>query len=47
MLSSNAISLNNIKFTDENAIVDKNIAIDEKVIVIRKGKKKQFIGIFD
>ena len=47
MLSSNAISLNNIKFTDENAIVDKNIEIDEKVIVIRKGKKKQFIGIFD
>ena len=47
MLSSNAISLNNIKFTDENAIVDKNMAIDEKVIVIRKGKKKQFIGIFN
>lgn len=47
MLSSNAISLNNIKFTDENTIVDKKMAIDEKVIVIRKGKKKQFIGIFD
>ena len=47
MLNSNAISLNNIKFTDENTIVDKNMAIDEKVIVIRKGKKKQFIGIFD
>lgn len=47
MLCSNAISLNNIKFTDENTIVDKNMAIDEKVIVIRKGKKKQFIGIFD
>lgn len=47
MLSSNAISLNNIKFTDENTIVDKNMAIDEKVIVIRKGKKKQFIGIFN
>ena len=47
MLSSNAISLNNIKFTDENTFVDKNMAIDGKVIVIRKGKKKQFIGIFD
>lgn len=47
MLNSNAISLNNIKFTDENTIVDKNMAIDEKVIVIRKGKKKQFIGIFN
>lgn len=47
MLSSNAISLNNEKFTDENAIIDKSLAIEEKVIVIRKGKKKQFIGIFD
>lgn len=46
MLSSNAISLNNVKYTDENATIDKSIAIDEKVIVIRKGKKKQYIGIF-
>ena len=46
MLSSNAISLNNVKYTDENAMIDKSIAIDEKVIVIRKGKKKQYIGIF-
>ncbi len=47
MLSSNAISLNNEKYTDENAIIDNSIAIDGKVIVIRKGKKKQFIGIFE
>ncbi len=47
MLGSNAISLNNEKYTDENAIIDKSIAIDGKVIVIRKGKKKQFIGIFE
>ncbi len=47
MLTSNAISINNEKFTDENAIIDKSIAIDGKVLVIRKGKKKQFIGIFE
>ena len=47
MLSSNAISINNEKLTDENEIIDKNRAIDNKVIVIRKGKKKQFIGIFE
>ncbi len=47
MLSSNAISINNEKYTDENAIIDKSIAIDGKVIVIRKGKKKQFIGVFE
>ena len=47
MLASNAISINNEKLTDENEIIDKYRAIDEKVIVIRKGKKKQFIGIFE
>lgn len=47
MMNSNAISINNEKYNDENAIIDKNIAIDNKVIVIRKGKKKQFIGIFE
>ena len=47
MLQSNAISINNVKYTDENMIVSKDMAIDEKVIVIRKGKKKQFIGIYE
>ncbi len=47
MLSAGAISLNNEKYTDENAVIDNTIAIDNKVIVIRKGKKKQFIGIFE
>ncbi len=47
MLASNAISINNEKYTDENTMIDKSMAIDEKVIVIRKGKKKQFIGIFE
>ena len=46
MLTSNAISINNEKYTDENALIDQSIAIDNKVIVIRKGKKKQFLGIF-
>ena len=47
MLSSNAISINNEKFTDENAIINKDMAIEGKVLVIRKGKKKQFIGIYE
>ena len=47
MLSSNAISLNNEKVTDENLEVTKEIAIDSKVILIRKGKKKYFLGIID
>ena len=47
MLTSNAISLNNVKHTDENEIITSDLAIDGKVIVIRKGKKKQFIGIYE
>ena len=47
MLSSNAISINNEKVTDENMIINKKLGIEEKVIVIRKGKKKQYLGLFD
>lgn len=47
MLSSNAISINNEKYTDENALINSSIAIDGKVIVIRKGKKKQYLCIFE
>ena len=47
MLESNAISLNNIRHTDENEIITKDIAIDGKIIIIRKGKKKQFIGLYE
>lgn len=46
LLTSNAISLNNNKYTDENLIIDKTFAIDGKLIVIRKGKKKQYLAIF-
>ena len=47
LLQGNAISLNNVKHTDENEVITKDLAIDGKVIIIRKGKKKQFIGLFD
>ena len=46
MLASNAISLNNEKVTDENMVINKDLAIDGKVLIIRKGKKKQFLGLF-
>ena len=47
MLEAGAISINNEKYSDENFVVSKDIAIDSKVLVIRKGKKKQFIGVFE
>ena len=47
MLEASAINLNNEKHTDENEEITKDLAIDKKVIIIRKGKKKQYIGIFE
>ena len=44
-LNSNAISLNGNVVTDENIVINSDIAIDNKVIVIRRGKKKYFLGI--
>ena len=45
-LSSNSISINGDIVNDENMMIDKNIAIDGQFIVIRRGKKKYFIGNF-
>jgi len=44
-LNSNAISLNGNVVTDENMTINSSVAIDNKVIVIRRGKKKYFLGI--
>jgi len=44
-LGSNAISINGNIVSDESMFINKNIAIDNKVIVIRRGKKKYFLGI--
>ncbi len=45
MLSSGAILINNEKVSDENMIIDGSLAIEEQVIVIRKGKKKYYIAM--
>ena len=47
MLASGAINLNNSRYSDENTELTRDMAIDGKVIIIRKGKKKQYIGLFD
>ena len=44
-LNSNAITINGNIVTDENMIINSSTAIDNKVIVIRRGKKKYFLGI--
>ena len=47
LISGNAISLNNKKITDNMYMVTKNSAIDNKVYLIKKGKKKYYLGIFE
>ncbi|MDD2391853.1 MAG: tyrosine--tRNA ligase [Bacilli bacterium] len=44
-INSNAISINGEKIVDENQIITKDMAIDNRLIVIRKGKKKNYLGI--
>ncbi len=42
-INSGAISINGDVVNDEGMIIDKTIALEEKIIVIRKGKKNYFI----
>lgn len=43
-LNTNAISINGDIVNDENMIIDEKIAIEGKIVIIRRGKKKYFIG---
>ena len=45
MISGNAISINNKKIT-EDRIITKDDAIDKKIILLRKGKKNYYLGLF-
>ena len=47
LISGNAISLNNKKITDATHLVTKEDAIGNKVYLIKKGKKKYYLGIFE
>ena len=46
-LSAGSISVNGDKVTDENLIINKDLAIGSKMVVIRRGKKKYYVGFFD
>lgn len=43
LLSGNSITINGDKVIDENFMITKEIAIDNKLIVIRRGKKKYYL----
>ena len=46
-LNAGSISLNGEKVTDENIIITKDMAIEGKIVVIRRGKKKYYLGMFE
>lgn len=45
-INAGSISINGDKVTDENLIVNTSIAIENKVVVVRRGKKKYYMGIY-
>lgn len=44
-LVNNAISINGNIVNDENLIINKDMSIDNSVVVVRRGKKKYYLGI--
>ena len=45
-VSNSSITINGDKITDLEFVVTKDICIDKKYVIIRRGKKKYFIGIY-
>ena len=46
LINGNAISLNNKKISDPEFMVMQDDAIDKKVYLVKKGKKKYYLGIY-
>mgnify|MGYP005932990181 FL=1 len=44
-INSGAIYINGDKVEDENMIITKDITLDNKILVIKRGKKKNYIGL--
>jgi len=43
-LNQGSITINGNKVSDENLIINKDLLIEEELLVVRRGKKKYFIG---
>ena len=43
-LKTSSISINDKKVTEEEMLITKDIAIEGELLVIKRGKKKNFIG---
>ena len=46
LINGNSISINGNKVNDLEYAINKKIAIDNEIIVIRRGKKKYYIGVY-
>ena len=46
LIRGNSISVNGEKITDTDYEISKSIAIDSEIVVIRRGKKKYYIGVY-
>ena len=46
-INAGSITINGEKVTDESVIIDKTYAIENEVVVIRRGKKKYYLGMFN
>ena len=46
-ISNGSITLNGEKITDLEFTVTKNVCIDSKYLVVRRGKKKYYVGIYN
>ncbi len=46
LIQAGSISINGEKATDENLVINRNIAKDGKIILVRRGKKKYYMGTF-
>lgn len=46
MINSGALSINNRKETNLDKIITKNDSIENKIIIIKKGKKKYYLGFY-
>lgn len=46
LIQAGSISINGEKVVDENLVINRSTAKDEKIILVRRGKKKYYMGTF-
>ena len=46
-LNAGAIKVNNVQIKDENEVIDSSKFIDNSILIIKKGKKNYYIGIYN